>query len=457
MAFTEFCCRAGGSNLNAGTRNGSGEPGTAADFTYASGSWVASTGVFTVAAGNPLTDGVAVGDFASVYADGSSVTGFVGRITARTATTITVSLTARIGAAPTDGTGNRTLKVGGAWQGPNGASGFPLSLLNSSAIQNLAGDTPRINFKNDQTYAVTATVTVNNFAGPIAYQGYTATYGDGGFAILDGGTSGAAYQLTSWTLNGAVLRDFHFRNNGGTSTIALAVSIGMSNGALVERCRFSGMRGNAVRATGTMIECEAYGNTGIGFDSVGGAHLRRCVSHDNTGMGFGVTGVHCVGCLAYGNTSHGFGSINNSAVGPILLGCDAYNNGGSGLFINYSSPAGVYVESCSFVKNALYGINLTGSRRVGIIRNCGFGAGTQANTSGQTTGLDAVATENLVTYPADVTPWVNPGSGNFRVNLGDAKGMGRGLFPQATGGPTVGYPDIGAAQHLDAGAIAFFG
>src|SRR4051812_30524080 len=121
MAFTEFACRSGGSNLNAGTRTGSSTvPGTSADFTYASGTWVSATGVFTVASGNPSSDGVAVGDFASVYADGASVTTLVGRVTARTTTTITVSTSALSGTT-TDGTSNRTLKIGGAWKGPNAA------------------------------------------------------------------------------------------------------------------------------------------------------------------------------------------------------------------------------------------------------------------------------------------------------------------------------------------------
>lgn len=73
-SFTEFCCRSGGSNLNAGTRTGNTTvPGTSANFTYASGSWVSGTGVFTVASGNPQSDGVAVGDFVSVYDQNNSL------------------------------------------------------------------------------------------------------------------------------------------------------------------------------------------------------------------------------------------------------------------------------------------------------------------------------------------------------------------------------------------------
>src|SRR5437667_2887639 len=143
--FTNFACRASGSNLNAGTRTGNTTvPGTAAALTYASGTWVQSTGVFTVASGNPSTDGLVAGDFASVYPDAATVTPFVGRVTASSATTITVSLTAKMGTAPVDGTTNTTLKIGGAWKGPNGTSAFPFNLVDLS-LTDAAGDFPRVN------------------------------------------------------------------------------------------------------------------------------------------------------------------------------------------------------------------------------------------------------------------------------------------------------------------------
>ena len=217
MPFTEFCCRSGGSNLNAGTRTGnSTEPGTAADFTYASGNWVAATGVFTVASGNPSTDGVAVGDFASVYADGSTVTGFVGRVTARDTTTITVSLTAKAGTAPTDGTGNRTLRIGGAWLGPNGTSGFPMNFV-TNTLTNASGDFPRVNYKSDQTMSITANISTVN--ADTTHQGYTTSYGDLGKAILRGPTTGAAFNLIGTTVGAnASLIDFDCAQNGATGS-----------------------------------------------------------------------------------------------------------------------------------------------------------------------------------------------------------------------------------------------
>ena len=55
-----------------------------------------------------------------------------------------------------------------------------------------------------------------------------------------------------------------------------------------------------------------------------------------------------------------------------------------------------------------------------------------------------------IIYPVDVTPWVAPDTGDFRISLSQAKNAGRGFWLQ-TGAysGTVGYPDIGAAQHID--------
>ena len=66
--------------------------------------------------------------------------------------------------------------------------------------------------------------------------------------------------------------------------------------------------------------------------------------------------------------------------------------------------------------------------------------------------------ENIgaVTYGANLTPWVDPANGDFRINLAAAKGAGRGTFLQTSASytGTVGFPDIGAAQHLDSGGAS---
>lgn len=453
MAFTEFYCRPDGSNLNAGS-----EDAASARLTYASGNWVAATGVFTVASGDPATDGVVVGDFASVYPDGSTVAVFVGRVTARDATTITVSLTAKSGTAPTDGTGNRTLKIGGAWKGPNGTEGFPFDFA-AQPMMNASNDACRVNLKNTATYSITAAMTHAVANGPV-FQGCSSTPGDGGRATIDGGTSGASYVLLTISADGSELVDVILQNNGATGTSSGLVT---SAGASVRRCVVHDVRGSGFSlASSIAIECEAYNCNGVGFASINSTFL-RCFSHNNSDSNVGgfVSGGNssmvCIECIAAENGAHGFG-FRGRWQNNYMLRCDAYFNGGHGLSIdpNTSSNAYYYVESCNFVRNGGAGVDDAEASLIHIVRlvNCGFGSGTMANTSGPVSGLDDWgAEEGSVIYPADVTPWVDPDNGDFRVSLAEAKGAGRGAFTQTAAGyaGTVGYPDIGAVQHQDAG------
>jgi hypothetical protein len=50
-------------------------------------------------------------------------------------------------------------------------------------------------------------------------------------------------------------------------------------------------------------------------------------------------------------------------------------------------------------------------------------------------------------------PFSAASTGDFRVTLAAAKGAGRGAFTetQASYTGTLGYPDVGAAQHQDTG------
>lgn len=465
MDFTNFCCRSGGSNLNAGTRTGNSTvPGTAANFTYASGTWVASTGVFTVASGDPAADGVAVGDFASVYADGSALTNFVGRVTARDATTITVSLTAKSGTAPTDGTNTRTLKIGGAWKGPNAAEGFPF-VFADSAMENAAGDSVRINLMNDASYAITATMG-NHAIANVRFEGFTTAYGDGGRATIDGGTAGASYALLTLTALNCELIHLIFANNGATGATAAFTCSGQEN--LFHRCVFRDMRGSGLSisaANNVVSECEFYGcnignaASGSGFQNTSSGVCKRCIFHDNAGTNtsgvFSTGNCMFVDCIFDTNGQYG---LNSTSTTITMVGnCDFYNNVGDGLRLNIASSAVVHIESCNFVKNGGYGINFPGAGiEFGRIANCGYGAGTQANTSGATNGVTTVEEVGAITYASDVTPWVDPANGDFRVNLAAAINAGRGAFTQtaASYAGAVSYPDVGSNQHLEAAGAA---
>lgn len=454
--YTEFYCQTTGSNLNAGSTTSD-----AATITYASGNWVQSTGVFTVASGDPSSDGVAAGDWASVYADGSTATGFVGRVTARDATTVTVSLTAKGGTAPTDGTGNRTLKVGGAWKGPNGTDKIPLSVVNS-AMTNASGDPPRVNLKAD-TYSVSSATTVSG-AGPFTLQGYTSSPGDGGRFTL-AGAAGAAFNVLQFNGARAVIADAVLDCSAFTSGASIGLYLAVSR-CEARRVTVTGSRGSGFRSdsNSTFVECEAYdsnrnnaGTTGGFLFSGGVAHLERCVSAaaaTANGVGYFLSGngtATLAGCVAHANGSHGL-SVSSGSTFTSLSGCEFYDNAGSGVSVT-SSTHRLTATNCNFAKNGAYGVSASGSTVGGLLLNCGFGAGTMANTSGAHDLSADFVESGSVTYAADVTPWADPDNGDFRITLAAARGAGRGAFTQTRGGysGTVGYPDIGAAQHQDSG------
>lgn len=117
MAFTEFYISTLGSNLNGGSDNG-----TNAKFTCVNGNWNTASQNFTPKDGQNPAGNVSVGDFASVYPDGSAVGVYIARITAVANIAngnISLSSGNSAGASPTNGATNRTIKVGGAWRGPS--------------------------------------------------------------------------------------------------------------------------------------------------------------------------------------------------------------------------------------------------------------------------------------------------------------------------------------------------
>lgn len=466
MAFTEFFCRSGGSNLNGGGLATGAEPPTAAAYTCTNSNWD-GTSSFVPTDGSTPASTVSVGDFASVYLDGATVAVYVARVTVVAAGVngaITLSTTAKSGTAPTSGATGRTIKVGGAWKGPNSAVNFPFGLV-AAALTNAAGDMVRVNIKNDATYSITASIAAN-VAGPIRWQGYTAAAGDGGRATIDGGTSGASYVLLNVSQNIQEVVDLVLANNGASGS-ANGLSVGGGR-CLVMGVVVHDVRGVGIEMSGTpssILECEAYACNQSNTANFGGFSittspgiLERCISHDNAGsnsVGFRLSNnglMSVMNCIADTNGSHGF-SCNGNQI--ILIACDAYGNGGSGISTNAGAEQAIVIENCNFVKNGAYGIagTLTGMG-FGIVRNCGFGSGTQANTSGTTNGLKSVVESGSITYASGVTPWTDPANGDFRISLAAAKGAGRGTFTQtqASYTGTVGYPDIGAAQHVDAAA-----
>lgn len=465
--FSEFYCNpVTGSNMNGGS-----DENASPSYSATNGGWNSTTGVFTPASGDPSAS-VTVGQFASVFLDGATTPVFYGRVTAVNSTTVTVSTTAASGTAPTTNASGRSINVGGAWKGPNGIAAHPFGLITASLV-NSSGNAPRVNFKNNATYSITAAMTQSG-SGPIFFEGYTTTVGDGGRFTLDGGTSGAAYNMLTISGNYCLVKNAVFQNNGASGEGHGLLLSGRSNSAV--GCVFHDLRGAGWFGNGGVvnwaIECEAYAcnqsnTSGRGaFHAGGPAFLVRCVAHDNVGSnahGFSQAGnspsavVHCVF-----DTNGGAGVRDNSNAGTLVVGCDFYGNTGSGFHHSGTSGVFFWIENSNFLTNA-YGIRDEGngsSKSVGHVVNCGFGSGNKVNTSGATTYASGTAHAEVatITYASDVAPWTAQATGDFRVNLAAAKGTGRGTFTQTAASytGTVAYPDVGSAQHQESGPTSGF-
>lgn len=431
------------------------------------GAWSTITNIFTATALTPFS-GVSVGDFAALMADGGTVAVYIARVTAvgGGGLTLTLSSTAISGAAPTTSATAITCTTGGAWKGPNAAVSFPIGFV-AGTLSNSAGNPPRVNFKNNATYNITAAMSLNVNSTAVIWQGYTTAVGDGGKFIVDGGTSGASYVLLTFTnTTEQMVRDAIFQNNGASGSAGGVVMNSLEDtlwGVVVNSVRGHGI--SVTNSDNSLIECETYScnqsNTaltfGVNINST--AYLRRCISHDNSGSnasGFGQgTGSFATctyeKCISDTNGAHGFYFASRSAYH--ITQCDSYNNTGDGMQITTTSgPANAEIENCNLFKNGGYGINPASADLV-YINNCTFGNGTgYANSSGQVSATNVKnQISGSITFTLNTFPWVDPANGDFRINASAAINAGRGTFTQtqASYAGTIGYPDIGAADHLE--------
>lgn len=462
-AFTEFYVNnaIGATNTNAGSTTSA-----AAAYTSISGSWDGTNLFLPLDGSNPAST-VSVGDWASVFLNAATNAVYIGRVTSVTNLVgggIIVSTTAKSGTAPALSANGVTLKVGGCWNGPYGTVNFPFGVVGGN-MTNASGDAVRVNIKSGTTYSVTANVT-HNVAGPVIFQGYISTVGDAGKAVIDGGTSGASYNLLTISAASDIgLYDLKLQNNGASSTADLLAISGACSRLLVFRCvaANSTSRGfNHATSSGDalFIECEAFNCTNSGFRTTGLGIYVRCISHDNPttgGHGFTVNsgnGFHDLfdSCIADTCGGSGF-SISAVSASITLQNCDSYNSTVDGITVTTASSGNrIIIENCNLIKNGGWGVIGTGAGTLyGLLKNCGFGAGTQVNGSGTTTGLKGIVESGSITYGSNVTPWVDPANGDFRIDLAAAKGTGAGSFLQTQAGysGTIAYPDVGAGQHKD--------
>jgi hypothetical protein len=453
--YTEFYC----DPVNGDDHNGGAPIGGVYPIAYTNGAWNAGTGVFTPVSANPQTDGVTVGDFAAVFTDGNVTPSFVGRVLARDATTITIDVAAVfMGVAPGTAASGITCRVGGPWKSLPFVAAATLSSL---AVSNVF---PRLNLRNNATHNVSGSTLNTNGWTRCTAQGYSTTPGDGGKAIID--EQGSVRIVWSNGSSNAVFKDLVIVNSASSGTDDGFTNAGV--GCHFENVVVHGMRGRGFNNTGANVThagCEAYDNNRSNTANFGGfatsatAGYLRSIAHDNggsNGHGFVSTASSnlwmLMDCIAESNG--GAGIFMSSGAHIVARGCDLYNNGGAGLDMSTAGTAPGLIENCNFLKNGTYGIKGGTFQNSLLVQNCGFGRGTQANASGDVSS--PVGVLSSVIYAADVTPWVDPANGDFRISLAAAKGTGLGTFTEtaASYAGTIAFPDIGAAQHREVSGAA---
>jgi len=458
--FTEFYCNSFGSNLNAGSSESSGPI-----YSCTNGNWVQATTYTPADGSNPVAAGVAVGMFASIYPNAATETTYVARITGVVnATNGAISLRSvspgYCGAAPGSGNGTVSIRVGGAWKGMSGSRTFPFAPNGIDGaggpgianLTNLNGDEVRLNIKNDQTY-VTSTA-INESMQNAVIQGYGSTKGDGGQATIQLSTT-ANPQVVFQGSPGVTLIDLIWQNTATTGTSTL-LRISGGGGMLVRNTMRNG-RGTGVE----MINAVAYqclvdscnqGNlsTGAGFYCLQSPVGCFYCWVTNLGLPAGTgdayrlatgTQMFIINCIASKCGRGVLGSSSSSGGTIFVQNCDFYRIAGDCIAVAQNGKQGFHIMLNNNFLLSGRGIDNT-SGSPGISYNNGYGKQSMGNTNDDVLG--PIMEVGKVTYPDGANPWKDPDNGDFSsAGLAAARAAGRGAF----GGPTIGYPDIGAAQH----------
>jgi hypothetical protein len=460
-------------NLNAGSTTD-----LAPVHRYPLGTFVRATGVFTPAIGNPQADGVAAGQWASIYTDsGATIATCVAQITNVSTTTITISLKALGGATAnvSETALAATCCVGGAWAGPNTNQNpsvtFPWAFI-VGTMTNSANNLACFNFKNSALYPWTNTVTLaSSTTVPLRISGYSSSPRDGGVCTNTGHFLGSSFVLLTISAANILMTDMAFLENGNSGS-----SIGINNtggGDTFRRLYVANMRLTGLSTASCTIE-ESYfvGNNVNNSANVGGLKLggtgaiaRNCTSRNNGRDGFVIQGGgNLIDCVAYLNTSAGIDILAPGvATTTTIYGCDLEGNTSSGIdFGSIIATQGdqVNIINCRFFATGVGINNSAGVTPMGMIANPTFGSGALANSTDILASVtNAMTLISPLTYTSGQSPWVDYANGNFSQSTSSLdKSRGRGAFFQIdVNAPTntVSFPDVGATQAADTNQMSY--
>jgi hypothetical protein len=453
MAYTDFYMQSTGNDLNAGS--------TSADtavYTSTGGNWD-GTSIFTPTDGSTPANSVNIGDWASIYPTGNTVSAYVAQVTAVGAGvngTITLSTTAKFGTVPSVNSGSRNCKTGGAWAS--------FATMPNLFVANTLTFSMRVNVKQ-ATYTNTTNTRTNALSGTASFslwfRGYNTTPGD-----CDTNPALTKPTVSFTTGQYLISGDFNITSNiiftaAQTTNGTVRVSGATMNTFM--RCRFSGTAANAnsraffcgsfnvvfiacqfnvtsttvtemISTTGTMllIDCSLNG-AGTGAGTANGITTSGAVIVA-TGCVFNNIAAHCI---SFSGATLGF-VCNNSY----------YNTGANGDALRSSSTAIVVSVNNIYANIGGYGVNSSAAASGKIVRsnNDSFSVTLgSANNVGDTPEFSPITDGS--------SPYNNAGSLDFSLAAitnargGGAPGVG-GATPGTFEGETyTSYLDNGAVQN----------
>lgn len=439
-ASTVFEVRTTGSDTACSGGFVTGASGT--DYSQQNAAQYSLSGLTSSGAGNVILTSAASADMVGNLILVTAGTNFTLSTFQITSVSVGVSITVstnNAGTAVTTGVGaSGTAVIGGALASPGNAAG---QLIATNFVHIKAG-----------TYIVTTTS--SNVASGIVADGKGATWIGYQTTRLDYGTQpliqAAASGVTSVTL-------FSITGGGGGGTQYVA-NIGFDGQSKASIAGYSNTRGfshyklyainttvTGLVLTGGSFFCYATGCSGTSAIQVSNAFLIACQAYSNTTIGFllgvGGAGGSAQFCTAYGNTgvtTDGFQSGGLVAISN----CTSYGNGRAGFRI---TTGGVITSSVA-EGNTGKGFDTNSAAEPGLfLINCA-GFNNSVNVDAAFTGLKV----SFITYAS--TAFVAAGSGNFALNntVGGGASLRAAGFPGTMPtGLSVGFQDIGAAQHAD--------
>ncbi len=355
--------------------------------------------------------------------------------------------------------GSAATLTGGTW-----ALGGALATLSKAyaACQSGANTPSNPTVWVNGTTALTTTLTPDGAACPsITTQGYSATYGDAGRAIITTATNSVRLISFAGSLGWATFRQIDFTTTAATPTdFIYASTTNLYYGLLIDNCTLTGAAGGtAVGILGDfntdyyfyhlyILNSRITAMSGDAIKNGGNTYIIASSIDNNAKWGSDTQSqvspqvMLCIDSVIASNGSGGgSGGIlfqQGTGGGGISWGCDYYNNTGPG-WQQSTRQTSIFYNNM-YDSNSSYGI--AGGTNLSSIGPLAFGYSGFRNNGTAQTQISMVGTNNPT---VTVSPFTTPGT-DFSLNStagGGAALKGAG-FPGTVPHSGTGFRDVGA-------------